>query len=32
MKRSCLAAAVVAAAIGISPAQAQIFDLSKYPD
>jgi hypothetical protein len=33
MKRSCLAAVVVAAAtIGASPVQAQIFDLSKYPD
>src|SRR5215475_12926223 len=31
MKRSYLAAAV-AAAIGTSPVQAQIFDLSKYPD
>jgi hypothetical protein len=33
MKRSCLAAAMVAAAaIGSSPVQAQIFDPSKYPD
>jgi hypothetical protein len=33
MKRACLAAAVVmAAAIGTSSGQAQIFDLSKYPD